>query len=62
MERIEIEEEELLRQFRELIPTNRANALSNIRIAYVVQENTKRQYGLLPESGQVQMKQAGTGA
>ena len=33
---------ELVAKFRKLNPENQANALSNMRVAYAVQENTRR--------------------
>jgi hypothetical protein len=36
------EEKELLEKFRLLTPENRANALSNVQVAYAAQENTKK--------------------
>ena len=36
------EEKELVEKFRKLIPENKFNALSNLRVALAAQENTKK--------------------
>lgn len=40
------EQKELIEKFERLEPINRADTLAHIRLVYIIQENTKRQYGI----------------
>jgi hypothetical protein len=51
---MENEKKELLEAFRGLDPEIRADVLAHVRVAYAAQENTKKRYGLLPESNPAQ--------
>jgi hypothetical protein len=41
------ERKELLDVFKRLDPSNRADVLAHVRVAYAAQENTKKQYGIM---------------
>ncbi|MDR1506548.1 MAG: hypothetical protein LBI67_05545 [Treponema sp.] len=42
------EEKEPLEKYRRLTPENRANALSNLRVALAAQENTRKAMNVAP--------------